>query len=219
MVGVGKWALTPGHGAVGLVVVGGGFIWAIAVRGVVPDGDSAPWRECGVRDNRTVACWGQHDYGRPPPARSRSLGSRVAQLPPKSILPSEPFAVHNRHRKLRYSWAVDLKATKYGQSNVHGPRPSASDSRRAAPWRGCVGFVGVLDELAAELLHRMCGRSPAAGVANAPDPFQKLNVAQRQTGVDRQHEEQLVLGGCQVVNGAIFEMWMGARGCRPCCLG
>ena len=62
----------------------------------------------------------------------------------------------------------------------------------------------------------MCGRSPAAGVANAPDPFQKLHVAQRPTGADRLHEEQLVLGGCQMVNGTIFEMWVGARGSRRC---
>ena len=41
-----------------------------------------------------------------------------------SIANSETtFAVHNRHEKLRCSWAVDLKAAKYGQSDGHGSCP------------------------------------------------------------------------------------------------
>ena len=36
---------------------------------------------------------------------------------------SSTFAVHDRHEKLRYPWAVDLKATKYGQSDGHGSGP------------------------------------------------------------------------------------------------
>ena len=36
---------------------------------------------------------------------------------------SSTFAIHNRHEKLRYSWAAGLKATKYRQSDGHGSCP------------------------------------------------------------------------------------------------
>ena len=50
------------------------------------------------------------------------------------------------------------------------PAPSASDSRRAAP-EGVRGLVGVLAQLAAELLHRMCGRSPCRRCVQCPRPL------------------------------------------------
>ena len=44
--------------------------------------------------------------------------ARAATMPPMLAARRRPasstFAVHDRHEKLRYWWAVDLKATKYG---------------------------------------------------------------------------------------------------------
>ncbi len=56
---------------------------------------------------------------------TRAAGA--ATMPPMLAVRRRPasstFVVHNRHEKLRCSWAVDLKAAKYGQSDGHGSCP------------------------------------------------------------------------------------------------
>ena len=54
--------------------------------------------------------------------------------------------------------------------SARSARPGASDSRRAAP-EGVRGLVGVLAQLAGELLHRMCGRSPCRRCVQCPRPL------------------------------------------------